>query len=464
MTRVVISGGAFAGLAGALFLARRGHTVTVVERDEAPPGTTADDDARLWQHRGAPQARQTHALLGRARRVLVDEAPDVVEALLNRGVHEIEVAFGAGRLDGERMLLSRRLVAEAELRRTVAREPGVTMRVGDPVVGLQVSRAGDVPIVTGVRLSSGELLAADLVVDAGGRRSALPSWFATAGLRSPVDEHQDCGFFYLTRYYRVRPGCSTPQSRVPASIALDYATVLALGADNDTFSVTMTLSVNDPYRKVFRHPDRFEAFLRAVPHSAPWIHAGEPISEISMMSNIENRRRRLVDKDGPIAGGIVAIGDAALHTNPTLGRGVSMAVWHAQHLAEVAHTEPDDPGAFVGEFSTWTDDQLGTWYDTQVAADSAALERLDAGLAGIRLPPSANPKARFAAGAFACAQNDAVVASAVAGVVHLLATPAAAFGDPDVAGRIEAFLATGVSLERPPDAPNRAMFESLATA
>ncbi len=480
MAEVVIAGGGFAGLAGALFLARRGHTVTLVERDEAPPNATAgvgadasasasasagaDVDAEQWKHPGAPQARQSHALLGRAHRVLLDEAPDVIEALLSRGVHQIPISVGAAVLEGEHMLLSRRLVAEAELRRIVTREPGVHVRAGDAVAGLCVSGVGEVPVVTGAQLLSGDLLTADLVVDAGGRRSGLPSWFAAAGLRAPLEDHQECGFFYLTRYYRLKPGCEAPPSRIPASVPLDYATVFALGADNDTFSLTMTLSVNDPHRKTFRSPDRFEAFLGAVPHSAPWIQAGVPISDISMMSRIENRRRRLVDSGGPVVGGIVAIGDAALHTNPTLGRGISMALWHAQHLAEVAHAAPHDPVGFVDQFSRWTDEHLGVWYDTQVAADATALDRLEAGLVGIRLPTSENPMARFAAAAFACAPHDEVVGRAVARVAHLFASPAAAFSDPVVAGRINAFLATGPSLERPADVPSRAEFESIAMA
>lgn len=463
MTRVVIIGGGFAGLVGALFLARRGHTVSVVERDGPPPNGTPADDADGWRHPGVPQARQSHALLGRARRVLVDEAPDVIEALLARGVHEIPVIVGAGTLPDERMLLSRRLVAEAELRRIVSREPGVEFIAGDAIVDIRVSRRGDVPVVTGAHLLSGTTLDADLVVDAGGRRSALPDWFARAGLVAPVQEQQDCGFFYLTRFYRVRPGCETPISGIPASVPLDYATVFALGADNDTFSLTVTLSVDDPCRVALRRPDRFEAFLAAVPHSAPWIRAGEPISEISIMSRIENRRRRLTRSDGPIAGGIVSIGDAALHTNPTLGRGISMGLCHAQHLADVAHSAPDDPVGFVDAFSAWTDEHLGIWYDTQVAADANTLERLAAGLRNERLAPVETPAARFAAAAFMCARADEVVGAAVARMAHLFAPPAAALGDPVVAARINDFLATGVSLERPPDNPSRAAFEALAS-
>ena len=459
MTRIVVAGAGFSGLAAALFLAKRGHSVTLVDRDGPPPHGSPQDDVDAWRHPGAPQARQSHALLGRASRVLTDEAPDVIDALGTRGVHQVPVVVGAGALEGEHMLLSRRLVAEAELRRIVAREPGVSLLSHEAVVGL-VS-AGESPIVTGAELQSGQILNADLVVDASGRRSALPDWFARARLRAPIDEQQDCGFFYLTRFYRARPGCETPVSTIPASVTLDYATVLALGADNDTFSITVTLSVNDPCRAALRRADRFEAFVNAVPHSARWVQMGEPISEISMMSRIENRRRRLTDSNGPIVGGVVVIGDAALHTNPTLGRGVSMGLCHAQHLAEVADGAADDPFEFANSFAMWTDDSLGVWFDTQVAADATTIERLAAGIRGERLAPPDQPAARFAAAAFLCAQRDEVVGRAVARLAHLFASPAEAFGEADVASRVIAFLSTGVSLERTADSLSRADFEVL---
>lgn len=464
MTRVLVAGAGFAGLAGALFLARRGHEVTLIERDGGPPDGTPSDDADHWRHPGVPQGRQSHALLARAQRVLADEAPDVIAAFVERGIRLIPAVVGAGRLDGEMMLLSRRLVAEAELRRIVAYEPGITMLVGDAVVGLQLSTGGDVPVVTGVHLRSGGRVDADIVVDAGGRRSALPDWFAAAGLPAPVEERQECGFFYLTRFYRVRPGCQPPESKVPASISLDYATVFALGADNDTFSLTVTLSVDDPFRSALREPDRFDAFLQAVPHSAPWVNAGDPISDISMMSRIENRRRRIMTSNGPMVGGIVSLGDAALHTNPTLGRGISMGLMHAQHLAEVTHLAADDPVGFVESVSAWTDEHLGVWYDTQVAADANTLERLAAGVRGERLAPIDTPAAQFAAGAFACAVHNEVVGAAVAKMVHLFTPPAEAFGDPHVAALVSQFLASGPSLDRPPDIPNRQAFESLLSA
>lgn len=465
MTRVVVAGGGFAGLAAALFLARRGHAVTLVERDAGPvDGDSADDDALRWKRPGAPQSHQGHLLLARARRVFWEEAPDVLDAFAARGIRQLPAIVGAGSLPGEYFLTSRRLVAEATLHRLVARESDVVYRAGDAVVGLLTNGSGPTRVVTGVRLASGDEIHTELVVDAGGRRSALPAWLAAAGAREPIDHVQPCGFSYLTRFYRTKPGCEQPPTRVPAAVPLDYANVIAFGADNETFSVTLTLSTDDPYRSRLREPDCFEAFMRMVPAAAEWVTAGDPIGAISTMSRIENRRRNLVDADGPVVGGLVAIGDASLHTNPTLGRGISMAVWQAQQLAIAASSGADDPITFVQHFHDWTTDNLGVWYDTQVTTDAANLARLAAGLRGERLDPPSDPASRFLAGAFRCAFNDKAVGDAITAIVHLLAPPAVAFADPAVTSVVAAYLATDPRLDRPPDNPDRAHFEQLAAS
>src|SRR3954453_21852893 len=86
--KVVVVGGGVAGLGTALALARRGHDITVVERDHTPMPTTPDE-AFTWDRRGAPQVRHSHAFLARLHGILRDRHPDVLAALIAAGATEI---------------------------------------------------------------------------------------------------------------------------------------------------------------------------------------------------------------------------------------------------------------------------------------------------------------------------------------------------------------------------------------
>ena len=145
-------------MAAALLSARRGASVVLVERDADPVEGSPDADFDSWRRPAVPQARHSHAFLGLGTRVLGEEAPDVVAALRSRGVSEVAASWrGRGRVEGVFNLLSRRLVFEAVLRRTVMAEPGVRMLVGDRVTGL-VATPGRPPVVRGVRTAqSGQI-------------------------------------------------------------------------------------------------------------------------------------------------------------------------------------------------------------------------------------------------------------------------------------------------------------------
>jgi flavin-dependent dehydrogenase len=111
--------------------------------------------------------------------------------------------------------------------------------------------------------------------------------------------------------------------------------------------------------------------FRAIPLMANRLERGTPISPTLLLARIENTRSRLTDDDGVIVSGYVLLGDSAMHTNPTLGRGVSLAVAHAQHLAQSIGEAADDPLGFVRAFDVWTQDNLGAWYDSQEINDAA---------------------------------------------------------------------------------------------
>src|SRR5215210_3813451 len=89
MARVVVVGGGIGGLACALFLAPRGHDVTILDRD--PADLPADREAAWtdWERRGVPQFRHIHLFNARGRNLLRDELPELFAALRAAGAGEI---------------------------------------------------------------------------------------------------------------------------------------------------------------------------------------------------------------------------------------------------------------------------------------------------------------------------------------------------------------------------------------
>lgn len=459
MSTITVLGGGPAGLATALFAARRGHPVTLLERDGPPPHGPAENDFVAWDRRGVAHARQGHVFLARSTQVLRHQAPDVLAEILDRGCTEVSLVGGGS--DGN--VLSRRLVYEASLRRAVEREPGVRVRSGAVATGLR-TRAGPagVPAVVAVRTASGAEVPADLVVDATGRTSRTPDWLAAAGARRPAEILQECGFHYLTRHYRLRDGASFPTTQVPIVVPLDYLTVLAFPGDNRRFQLSVAVSSEDPLRHQLREPDNFTRFLAAVPLSQPWIACGEPLDAPRAMARIENRWRRLVDGDGPVVTGYALIGDAALETNPTTGRGISLAFVHAERLAATAGQAAADPVDFAVGFDAWTAEHLGGWFESQLAIDEARLAQLRAGLRGERLPPPTDQTNRLVAAMATLRASDPVLAGAVMRAYNLLVTPRELMADRRVSRPVIAYLRGHPTIElRPTDGPDRAAFERL---
>ena len=143
--RVVICGGGVAGSAAALLLERRGHDVTVFERDRASAPRDVAGAWQDWQRPGVGQFRQFHGFTAQARKVLAQDLPDVHADLLEAGVTERPMSHRIGMLfpdstpeesDAEIVgLRGRRTTFEWVLRRALERS-GVTIRLGTPVDGV----------------------------------------------------------------------------------------------------------------------------------------------------------------------------------------------------------------------------------------------------------------------------------------------------------------------------------------
>jgi 2-polyprenyl-6-methoxyphenol hydroxylase-like FAD-dependent oxidoreductase len=274
MANILVVGGGMGGLSTAMLLAGDGHDVTVLERDPAPPPPGGDAAWDTWERRGVNQFRMIHYFLPRFRQIAERELPDAVAALDADGVLRFnpiaqapaEVTGGFREEDRRfEAMTGRRPMVEAAFARTAEAMPNLTIRRGTSVDGLLTGDAtAAVPHVVGVVIDGGEELRADLVVDATGRRSALPKLLAAIGAAAPIEELEDSGFVYYGRHYRSSDG-STPPPFGPALQAYDSVSFLTLPADNGTWGMGIVASAADAEMRAVKDIDTWERVVRSYP-------------------------------------------------------------------------------------------------------------------------------------------------------------------------------------------------------
>jgi flavin-dependent dehydrogenase len=437
-THAVVVGGSLAGLSAARVLADRFERVTVVERDAPPVGT----DERA----GVPQARHVHAMLARGRRELERLFPGFDALVRSRGA--LVLNFGTDfavlrqrgwqprrpyHLDG--LFLSRTLV-DAAVRELLARHPNVTVRSRTDALGLAGVGRVDGLRVRGRDGGGEETLAADLVVDAGGRGSHAPDWLRAMGLRPPAETVVDSFCGYSTRWYQapaaerwprewwwkgiwLDPELTAPREELLAGILSPVeggrwvVTVGGIGrnyppSDEDGFTATLDR---------LRSPILAQAVARA-----------EPVSPVYCSRMMANRFRHYETWAERLPG-FLAIGDAACAFNPVYGQGMTAAAVSATALDETlrdgAPDAPDLPARFFARQARCLRDpwDLATGADFRFESTEGAR------------PPMVRLVNRYMDLLFAAVDDDRVVRDVMTDVMHLLRPPAAAFG-PGVVARV----------------------------
>jgi 2-polyprenyl-6-methoxyphenol hydroxylase-like FAD-dependent oxidoreductase len=464
MARILVLGAGLGGLTTAMLLARDGHEVTVLERDPAEPPGHAHDAWDGWQRRGVNQFRLPHFMLPSWWAQVRAELPEVETALVAAGARRLntigmlpESRRGPVRPDDERFetVTARRPVLELALS-AAAESAGVDVRRGVTVTGLATDAGPSVPRVTGVLTDGGRVVRADLVVDCGGRRSALGAWLTAAGARRPVEEREDSGFVYYGRHFR-SPDGTLPEALTNPLQNHDSVGVLTLAADNGTWSVVITTSTRDRALRALRDPATWHRAVSRYPLAAHWTD-GEPISGVDVMAGIEDRHRRLVVDGDPVATGIVAVGDAWACTNPSLGRGASIGMTHARLLRDLLR-ESDPAGdaadhdKIARRFDEVTARVAEPIYRGTVWLDRHRLAEIDADIAGVPYRPD-DQRWSAAKALFAASLADPDLARDYASIAGLLATPDQVLSRPGVLDRV---MALGWNAPQYPlDGPSRA--------
>lgn len=458
MAEVLIIGGGITGQAAAMLLAADGHHVRVLERDPAPPAATAAEAWDSWERRGVNQFRMLHYFLPRFRQTVEAELPAVAAELDADGALRLNPfegmppgLSGGVRADDARFaaLTGRRPVVEAAVARVAARTPGVEVRRGVAVKGLRTGdeRIAGVPHVVGVVTDDGDELGADLVVDAGGRRSALPRLLADIGARPPVEERDDCGFVYYGRHFRSADG-SVPPAFGPLLMHYDSVSTLTLPADNGTWGVGLVASADDAAMRATRDVDVWTRVLASFPLVAHWAD-GEPITDIAVMAKIEDRHRTFVVDGVPVATGLAPVGDSWACTNPSVGRGASIALLHACALRDVLRrVGPDDAAGLATAWHDATAEVVEPYYRDTLTFDRHRLAEVHAQIAGVPYDTD-DPAWRLGQALGRAAGRDPDLLRAALEVASLLARGEEVLARPGVAERAVELGAEGEPLPGP---------------
>ncbi|TWE21644.1 NAD(P)/FAD-dependent oxidoreductase [Kitasatospora atroaurantiaca] len=333
-TAVVIGGG-LAGTLAAWALRGFAERIVVVERDRYPeqPGFRA----------GLPQGRHAHLLLEAGHRVLEELMPGAREELLAAGAVRVRLAgdlrwlSSAGwmaEFESDLAFLScTRPVLDRVVLDRVRGESSIEFLEGTEVVGL----LGSAQTLTGVQVrergdGSGEVrdLQAELIVDASGRSSALPSWLAELGCAPVPEERVDAGIAYASRLFHRPPGLDLGytalylQTKAPDAPRLG----VLLPVEDDRWIVSvggMRGAEPEPGEAGFnkqldllRDPGMREVLASAQP-------AGEVRGFRPGPGVWRHYERRAPE-------GLVALGDAACTFNPVYGQGITVAAFGARAL------------------------------------------------------------------------------------------------------------------------------------
>jgi len=371
-----------------MLLADDGHEVTVLERDPAGPPDPAESwDS--WPRRGVTQFRLPHFLLPAFRATAEKELPRVVESFEAAGAYRFNALskFTRGAMTEPRfeVLTARRPILESVVARAAQETPGLTIRRGCAVDSLiSAPEREGVPHVKGVTTQGGEKIGADLVVDCGGRRSALGRWLDGIGAAPLVEEKEDSGVVYYG--YHVRTADGSPFPLGPGVTSAGSVGLLALPADDGTAGIGIIPWGGDAPMRALRHEGPWRAVAKLIPGGETVLDA-EQISPLVSMASLDDRWHRLSVDGVPLATGIVAVGDALASTNPTAGRGISLGLRHSVALRDAMREHGDHPRQLAERFDAVTEEQFTPWYRASIWSDRHRIAAVQAEVQGTSYEP-----------------------------------------------------------------------------
>ncbi|MDT0307539.1 hypothetical protein RM780_11265 [Streptomyces sp. DSM 44917] len=462
--RAVVIGSGMGGLLAARVLLDHFDRVTVLDRDRFPetPGHRA----------GVPQSYHAHGLLLRGREIIEELFPGIERDLRAAGAtverdrvpFQVVSPFGPlplAPLDFEFGVYSRFLL-EWQVRERLAAHPRLRLLGGTEVVGLDTGgpQAGPGSArVTGVRVrprgatpgATTSVLAADLVVDASGRRSKAPDWLRELGYGEVAEETITSGIGYASRFYARPEGFPGDWSGVVINGRApdNPRSGLVLGIEKDQWHVTL-----GGYAGAAPPTDEagFLQWARDLPDPTVYecIRVARPLTPVRGHRTLVNRLRHFERLTG-WPPGFVATADAVCAFNPIYGQGMTVAATDALVLGACLRDYADPPRGgvrpdvvrtrpgFEREFQRRLARNVATAW---MVASSEDLRWPGIALHGARPRRGAKAARRWIDLVLRAAVGDPYLSARYFDLIMMMAPPATLFG-PGVVARVVRAAATG---------------------
>lgn len=418
MKHAVIIGGGMAGLVAAAVAARHFEQVTLIDKDTLP--------VVPHPRKAVPQGNHVHALLKSGEMFLSELFPEFREEAMASGCLEFRVrsqwrTYGAkGWIEpvdiGLTALSQTRPLIEHVLRRLVSKLEIVTFITGT----IEDLRNG--ATTTGVLLSGGAQLDADLVIDASGRGGGTLKWLASLnGPDVPVDAYRPeirYASALFTRRINDGPDYGGWLMFTPAP---ERKGAVALPVENDQWLVTVYTRFGEP---VPTSEGDFRGFLHALPdHKIASLIEGEtavtPLFTYAI-PQVQFRRFDLVADAMPM--GYVPLGDTIATFSPINAQGMSVAALQAKTLDQSLTKHRGD--------TNWRETVTRNYHEkAAVPAEWAwhLCQALDAGYENLRetISPPALDLSRTIRRVAENASTYPELIGAMGRAIHLLESPAA---------------------------------------
>ena len=331
-----VIGASLGGLCAARVLSDVCERVTVYERDELPDGPV--------NRTAVPQGRHVHLLMARGAQEFESLFPGLLETWWPTVCRSWRTGPTASTSAPPAMCSARRIgcrtsspptsragrMLEWQIRRRVLAIENVDVvhaTITEPTYDAAQAR------VTGVLLDSGDVVPADLVVDAAGRGTRLPVWLEKWGYPRPREETVDVGIAYASQRVQVPDGLLAEKVVVAGASHEHPVGVGALFYEDGVWNVTtFGIAKAEPPQNFAQICDLVDEILPE--HFSSALRQGTPLGEMAFHKYPTSRWRRY-DKLDRFPGGIFPFGDAVVSFNPTFGQGMTMTAIQAGNLRVV---------------------------------------------------------------------------------------------------------------------------------